>query len=61
MAEDILTAVRDVRRIRSGGLQQITQWYLKKAPLATTNEDCATTAPHLASQWGMDFPYCAAN
>ena len=49
MAEDILMAVRDVRRIRSGGLLQITLWYLKRAPLANTNEDCATTASHIAS------------
>ena len=41
----------------SGGLQQITPWHLKRAILATSNEDCATAAAHLATRWSKgDFP-----
>ena len=56
-AEDIRKAVKDVRRLTSGGLQQVTPWHLKRAILATSNEDCATAAAHLATRWSKgDFP-----
>ena len=56
-AEDIREAVKDVRRLTSGGLQQITPWNLKRAILATSNDDCATAAAHLATRWSKgDFP-----
>ena len=56
-AQDIRLAVKGVRRLTSGGLQQITPWHLKRAILATSNEDCATAATHLATRWGKgDYP-----
>ena len=56
-AEDIRKAVKDVRRLTSGGLQQVTPWHLKRAILATSNEDCATAAAHLATRWSKgDYP-----
>ena len=55
--DDILTAVSSSKRLTSGGLQQISPWHLKRAMTATSNEDCATTAALLATQWARgDFP-----
>ena len=35
----------------------MTPWHLKRAILATANEDCATAAAHLATRWGKgDYP-----
>ena len=33
-------------------LQQITPWHLKRALLATSDEDCAIKGPLLATRWG---------
>ena len=56
-ADDIRKAVKDVRRLTSGGLQQVTPWHLKRAILASSSEDCATAAAHLATRWSKgDYP-----
>ena len=49
-AQDIRNAVKGVRRLTSGGLQQKTPYHLNRAILATSNEDCATAATHLATR-----------
>ena len=59
-AEDIRKAVKDVRRLTSGGLQQVTPWHLKRAILATANEDCATAAAHLATRWSKGDSPCSS-
>ena len=54
--EDILQAVKDARKLTSGGLQQITPWHLKRAMLSSANDNCARTAAHLATRWAKgDF------
>ena len=50
--DDILKAASNAKRYTSGGLQQITPWHLKRALLATSDEDCAIKAPLLATSWG---------
>ena len=56
-ANDIRKAAKDVRRLTSGGLQQVTPWHLKRAILASSSEDCATAAAHLATRWSKgDYP-----
>ena len=53
---DILQSVSSAKRYTSGGLQQITPWHLKRALLATSDDDCATKASLLATRWGRgDF------
>ena len=58
-AEDIIKATRGARRLTSGGLQQITPWHLKRAITASSNENCAKTAAHLATRWAKG-DYCPA-
>ena len=62
--DDILRAVAASKRYTSGGLQQITPWHLKRAFLATADDesaataddDCANKAALLATRWGRgDF------
>ena len=56
-ADDVRMAVKDVRRLTSGGLQQVTPWHLRRAILASANEDCATAAAHVATRWSKgDYP-----
>ena len=50
--DDILKAASNAKRYTSGGLQQITPWHLKRALLATSDEDCAIKLPLLATRWG---------
>ena len=56
-AKDILQAAKGARKLTSGGLQQITPWHLKRALLSSSNENCASTAAHLATRWAKG-DYC---
>ena len=57
--KDILQAAKGARKLTSGGLQQITPWHLKRALLSSSNENCASTAAHLATRWAKG-DYCVS-
>ena len=55
-ADDIVSAVKAAKRSTSGGLQQLTPWFLRIAVLRSPGNRCARVMAKLANRWARgDF------
>ena len=55
-AEDIINAAKSAKRSTTGGLQQLTPWFLRLAVMHSPGNRCAMVMAKLANRWARgDF------